>query len=119
MRLAYALVMVIGLGFTNVLYSQINTVPKFERDMVIMRTIESSNLFLPSRIFITDGYGVEHTQELRYSANGKSMTENAVVIANLLNQLMEQGFELINTNGATQGGDGAPIIGNYIFRRTK
>ncbi len=104
---------------SGAIYSQIETIPQFQRSMVILRTVESSNLFVPSRLFITDGYGVEHTQELKYSASGKSITENSVVIANVINQLMEQGFELISSNGATQGGESAPIIGNYIFRKPK
>ena len=118
MKKIYIFVIVLVLSCTSA-FSQINTVPKFEKNMLMMRIIESANLFVPSRIYITDGYGLEYTQELKYAANGKSMTENAVVIANVMNQLMEQGYELISSNGTSLGNDGSPIFANYIFRKPK
>ena len=38
MKTIFAFVLMMGLGLSTQLFSQINTVPKFERSMVVMRT---------------------------------------------------------------------------------
>ncbi len=91
------------------------TLPKFEGETVVLRTLEATGYFDPT-LSISDGGKQQFSMPLKKLKEVNEIP-NALTLAIIINNLKKQGYKLISSHSGGLSGNNFTVASTYIFQK--